>query len=93
MVVMENRTEKTKEDQLTLFEMPEWWEPHWQGMPEFVQEDHMPFKTLYVHFRSLEDMQEFSELVEQHFNTTTKFIWYPEAKKFKAAEYRYVDES
>jgi hypothetical protein len=38
-------------------------------------------------------MQEFSELVEQHFNTTTKFMWFPEAKKFKAAEYRYVDES
>lgn len=67
------------EQQPALFEKGEWWENHWQGMPEFVQKDLEPFKTIYVHFESRADMEKFSALVGQKINLNTRSIWYPES--------------
>jgi hypothetical protein len=74
-----------------LFETTDIYQEHWQDMPEFMQENLMPWKTVYVHFRNLEDMQDFQALIGQRFNFETKFIWYPQAKPFEAKKYRYVD--
>jgi len=62
------------------FNIPEWWEEEWQGMPEFVQEDQTPYSSIMVHFESKEDMEEFSKLIEQKVSKTTKSIWYPKAE-------------
>ncbi len=61
----------------------------WQkmGMPEYKQEDKMGVKTLYVHFRTWEDVQAFAELVGQEIKETTKFIWYPKEEKAKLINY------
>lgn len=77
-------------NQGTLFDKGEWWEEDWQGMPEFVQEDLTPFKSIYVHFDSREDMNAFSELVGQKVITTTQSIWYPEAEIGKTARKVYT---
>ena len=65
--------------------IPEWWEEHWRGMPEFVQEDLAPWRTLEVRFRNKEDLGRFSRLVGQNIPVTkspryTQKIWYPEAE-------------
>src|SRR5712671_4073293 len=49
----------TEPSQNVLFDKGEWWEEHWKGMPEFVQSDLEPFKTIYVHFEKREDMSAF----------------------------------
>ena len=33
-----------KNNQKKLFDIPEWWKEHWQGMPEFIQEDMTPYR-------------------------------------------------
>ena len=82
-----------KEDQMSLFEMKEWWADEWEGMPEYVQDDNMPFKTVYVHFKDREDMEAFSKFIGQRISFKTKFVWYPEVKAFKARNYNYIDGS
>ena len=78
-------------DQSALFDIGEAWEKHWNGMPEFVQRDLSPFKTIYVHFEAREDMQAFAELVGQRIGLNTRFIWYPEAEIGHFAGKRYID--
>ena len=68
-----------KKSKQTLFEVSEWWEEHWQGMPEYNQKDKKPWKTIFVHFSSEKDMFDFAKLVDQKMTTRTKFIWYPKS--------------
>ena len=90
----ETENEKPEEPgQLTLFEAPPDWEEHWQGMPEYSQEDLSPFKTLIVHFASQEDMAAFAKLVGQRITFRTSFLWHPKAEVNKCVDKAYVDES
>jgi len=61
-------------------------------MPEFVQEDLSPSRTVKVHFRNDDDFSEFEKLIGQKI-TKYNTIWYPEAKPRKVAHLRWVDES
>lgn len=69
-----------------------WWD-EWKGMPEFVQEDLKPYKSLIVHFESPEGMKRFAELVGQTVTYRTRSLWYPEAEIGRYADKRYADES
>lgn len=55
----------------------------WQGMPEFEQESINAFKTIQVHFKSLDDLKAFAELVGQTVTENTRSIYYPEQIKEK----------
>ena len=81
-----------EQQQVDLFENTEWWREHWQGMPEFVQEDQAPLKSVIVHFRSREEMLQFADLVGQRLTMDTKSIWYPKSERKNLLEFRY-DES
>ena len=74
-----------KNKQLALFDMPEWWEEHWVGMPEFNQKDLTPWKSIYIHFETRKDMEEFAKLVGQEITERTQSIWFPKAKIGKTA--------
>jgi hypothetical protein len=78
--------------QVSLFDKGEWWQEFWKGMPEFVQEDLTPVKTIYVHFETREDMEAFAKLVDQPLTMNTRSIWYPEAEIGRIANKRYIDE-
>ncbi len=65
----------------------------WEGMPEYVQEDMEPWKSLTVHFENRADMEAFSKLIGQRVLETTKSLWYPEAEIGRMVTKRYVDES
>lgn len=80
-----------KEEKPSLFEKGEPWEEAWRGMPEFVQEDQKPWKTLYVHFESREDMEAFARLVGQRIDFKTASIWHPEAEIVSRLKARYVE--
>lgn len=78
-------------EQKALFDRGEAWEDEWQGMPEFIQEDLEPFKTLYVHFECWEDVAAFSRLIGQRITPETRSLWYPEAEIGRYADKRYID--
>ena len=68
------------------------WKREWVGMPEFVQEDLMAWRTIYVHFEDQDDLDAFSELVGQNITDLTKFLWFPKVESIKSSKYRYKNE-
>lgn len=69
------------------------WRRYWKGMPEFIQDDLGPWKSLVVHFECRADLEEFAALVKQKVRETTRSIWYPQAEIGRYANKRYTDES
>lgn len=75
-----------------LFGHGEWWEEHWRGMPEFVQEDLAPRHSIQVEFGKASDVGSFEKLLGQEIPNYTKrtpSIWYPEAEIGSFAGKRY----
>lgn len=60
-----------------LFDDLESWKKEWEGMPEFIQHDFLPFKSIIIHFNDEGDIHEFSELINQKITTKTKYINFP----------------
>jgi hypothetical protein len=79
--------------QQILFDETKLWQELWQGMPEYVQEDLTPFRTINVRFRCQKDVEEFAKLMGQTITLKQKTIWFPFAEPRRAAHLRYVDES
>tara|TARA_R100000654_G_scaffold4652_1_gene13621 strand:+ start:275 stop:898 length:624 start_codon:yes stop_codon:yes gene_type:complete len=50
---------------------------HWKDMPEFVHEDQRPARTIFVHFRSEEDVADFCKAIKAKITDKTKSIWHP----------------
>jgi hypothetical protein len=67
------------------------WKNHWQGMPEFIEDDQTAFKTIHVHFENQEHVDKFAELVGQRITPKTRFIYFPKQKKGSYADKRYAD--
>jgi len=67
------------------------WKKEWKGMPEFMQEDVSPFKSIMVNFENKQDMEAFAKLIGQGITTKTQSIYYPKAKIDGIMNKRYVD--
>ena len=81
--------------QQTLFgpaEDLDWWRDEWQGMPEFVQEDLSPFRSITVHFENRDDVRAFSKLIAQRIGPNVKWLWFPEVKNIRHHDRRYINE-
>lgn len=68
------------------------WRVHWDGMPEFEQENRKSFKRIVVHLANQEDVDRFASLVGQNITPKTRYIWYPGVVKNCWADKRYVAE-
>ena len=68
------------------------WEEHWVGMPEFVQKDNPPFKSIFLHFRNQEDYKAFAKLIGQNLTEKTKSIWYPKLEIDDNMLKRWIEE-
>lgn len=77
--------------ELLLGHVPKFWEREWQGMPEFVQRNMHPRRSVIVHFRSEEDVEKFAEMTGARIGPKTKFIWWPPAERIKSADMLYVE--
>lgn len=75
-----------------LIDLRPFWEHEWVGMPEFIQDDLTPVRSIIVHFETEADAQAFETLVDQPIGETLKSIWYPEAEITRMADKRYADE-
>lgn len=78
-------------EQGTLFDLTPVWQVEWNGMPEFVQEDLTPVRSILVHFETDEDVRKFAVAVEQPIGPNLKSIWYPEAEITRYADKRYAE--
>jgi len=66
--------------------------PEWKGMPEFDQEKQEVYAKIIVRFDNDADLQEFAEIIGQKLNRKTQSIWFPELKRGKFSNWRWVDE-
>ena len=48
----------------------------WQDMPEFSNSP-KAMKTIHVHFRAMEDVARFAQIIGMPLNERTSFIWFP----------------
>lgn len=68
------------------------WRNHWTGMPEYIQEENGPWKSIAVKFASEQDMQNFAELIGQSLTDKTKSTWHPRREITKNYLMRWVEE-
>jgi len=68
------------------------WQKHWQGTPEYKQEDNPPHHLLNVRFRNEEDYKEFANLIGQNLTNKTKSIWHPKLDIEANSLKRWVEE-
>lgn len=64
----------------------------WDGMPEFVQDDMTPHRTLHVHFADEAAVQDFQRLIEQEFSPEARYIFHPRQARESFTGLRYADE-
>lgn len=81
---------KPNKEQEVLFGEQESWKEEWQGMPEFEQQNLLPTYSVRVNFASYEDLQKFSELMQQTITTKTQSIWFPKQHRELLSNKRYV---
>ena len=62
-------------------EVGDTWKDHWQNMPEFEQKKQEPYAKIIFRFETEEDLNEFSELIEQKLTSNTKSAWHPEKER------------
>jgi len=65
------------------------WKEHWQDMPEFIVGDENPHQQIIVSFKSKEDVESFSKLINQKLTYKTKSVWYPKKENIKPSSYVY----
>lgn len=81
-----------EKETLKLFDVPENWEDHWDGMPEYNQEKQEPVQKIIMSFRTYEDAKAFGELLEQKVTYKTKSMWYPEMVHAKFENLRWKSD-
>ena len=67
-------------------------EEEWQGMPEFISKEMMPFHTVNVHFENPDAIKDFSNLTGQNVTQETKAMWHPKKNLLKVAHLRYKSD-
>ena len=73
----------------------ETWKEEWKGIPEYVQEKSVPYRTMKINFRNEEDFQEFCRLVglAEDLKPSVKSAWYPKLERGESSNIRYVDSN
>lgn len=91
---IENSEHNTSEnlEQTVLFDIEPKWKDAWRGMPEYDQQDMMPFKSIKIHFRNRTDQDAFSLLVDQRISEKTQSIWFPKAEIAHFSDKRYISK-
>jgi len=85
---------KKIEDDVTLDEFVEEkqdkWQTHWKEMPEFVQEENPPYRSITIKFNTQEDVDRLSKVIKQEITDKTKSIWHPKLEITKNYLLRWI---
>lgn len=63
----------------------------WNGMPEFVQEKDGAYRKIIMSFKTEQDAQDFSKLINQRVTDKTKSLWFP-AKEKNESIFKWVED-
>lgn len=83
-------------EQLNLFEeeLPEsFYEKEWKDMPEFIMNPEIPILTIKISFKTNDDIDKFSKLINQKIYPNRENYWYPKLNRNAFSKFVYVDES
>lgn len=78
--------------QQCLFDGGEWWEEHWEGMPEFKMENKGAYRQIIVNFETEAAVNEFAAIIEQRIRKTTRSIWFPKQEIMHQTDMEYVSD-
>ena len=67
-------------------------ENEWTGMPEFVQEDKQPFRSIIMHFKNEDDVEAFAKLLDQNITPKTRSLYHPKLQIETFMDKRYIDK-
>lgn len=79
-----------EKDQEKLFSVDPNWKQTWRGMPDYEQQNLLPWQSIKVHFRNRDDRERFFKLIAQRDTATKKSFWFPEVKVEEAISKRWV---
>jgi hypothetical protein len=91
MLVPPPRKRKYDQEQLDLLTVPMDWQEHWQGMPEFQQQDLKQVKSIQVHLKSFNDLKALSAALGQQITADTRSVWFPKENKQVLKDKAYMD--
>ena len=66
-----------------LFNTKSFYDEHWVGMPEFIQEKQEPYAKIIIRVDNKQDLAELSRLLGQKFTPKTKSAWFPFKSHFR----------
>jgi len=89
---LEDANRLQDDEQLSLFDVSPSWEKEWRGMPEFVQKNLRPHRSIIVNFKNEEDFKAFSQLIDQRLTSKTDSVWFPK-QRIRFRTKAYYDES
>ena len=86
------KEELEKARQYDLFNKPikKDWEKEWKDMPEFNHKNKKPNRQIIVSFKNLEDIKEFSKLINQTITPKTRSLWFPKVEIETLMDKRWV---
>jgi ParB-like chromosome segregation protein Spo0J len=61
----------------------------WQGMPEFDMENKIAFRSIIIHFKDQDAVDEFSRLIDQNITTKMRSLWHPRLETEKLVDKHY----
>ncbi len=53
----------------------------WDEISDIVKDSDKKYKSLYIHFETKKDMEDFSKLINQKINKSSKELWYTKNKQ------------
>ena len=90
------RKELKISEQLNLFqdELPEsFYDKEWKDMTEFIMNPEIPILTIKISFKTNEDIDNFSKLINQKIYINRENYWFPKLNRNAFSKLVYVDES
>jgi hypothetical protein len=62
--------------------LPQSPEELWEGMPEFEQDDKLPYQQIIIRFDSEEDVRDFATMINRTITPKTKYLNIPKSNKY-----------
>ena len=83
----------TNNKQGKLFEVEDFWQKEWKGMPEFNMNPEIPLRTIKISFKTKEDIKKFESIFGQEIRAKCENYWFPKLNRCAISDKKYYDES
>lgn len=71
---------------------PEFYDQHWQNMPEYNQPDNGAYRQLIINFQDEAAVKNFESIIGQSLTKKTKSIWFPKREQNNVSELFWIEE-